>query len=423
MSPSLQVHKELKESEEYRDNYIPPEHSLAKEIKEFLTFVEKKERDDIINANRKRIQNKKNKRQGYFLDLLNQFNAACREKTASTKTEKGSHGTSKAQSSKEEEAPKVQSKKTREPRRIRVAKSAEKQKAGSAERLMKELREMVQDRKRKEIIVDMQIETVDTKKVRSIKALLDSGCTNTCIDRAYCEAENLEMQPLETPVRARNADGTENAKGLITHYVDLIVRIRGHQERQRFLVTLLGKTRAFLGFDWLKKHNPIVDWVKGKITFDRCPEDCGYEGLEEGESLLLVDFELEKIDNIMDICAHEATATRLAHEARKSEERREGKRSEEQTIHERVPPQYHEHIKVFEKESFDALPERRPWDHAIELKPGSEAVDCKIYPLSREEQGKLDEFLEENLKSGRIRPSKSPMASAFFFVKKKDGSL
>jgi len=27
------------------------------------------------------------------------------------------------------------------------------------------------------------------------------------------------------------------------------------------------------------------------------------------------------------------------------------------------------------------------------------------------------------LKTGRIRPSKSPMASPFFFVKKKDGSL
>lgn len=35
----------------------------------------------------------------------------------------------------------------------------------------------------------------------------------------------------------------------------------------------------------------------------------------------------------------------------------------------------------------------------------------------------MDEFLKENLESGRIRPSKSPMASPFFFVKKKDGKL
>ena len=43
--------------------------------------------------------------------------------------------------------------------------------------------------------------------------------------------------------------------------------------------------------------------------------------------------------------------------------------------------------------------------------------------LSTVEQKELDAFLEENLKSGRIRPSRSPMASPVFFVKKKDGTL
>jgi hypothetical protein len=44
-------------------------------------------------------------------------------------------------------------------------------------------------------------------------------------------------------------------------------------------------------------------------------------------------------------------------------------------------------------------------------------VDCKIYPLNPEEQGQLDEFLKEQLETGRIQPSKSLMASPFFFVK------
>jgi Reverse transcriptase (RNA-dependent DNA polymerase). len=78
----------------------------------------------------------------------------------------------------------------------------------------------------------------------------------------------------------------------------------------------------------------------------------------------------------------------------------------------------------FTKEEFDELPPHRPWDHAIELLPGTtERLDCKIYPLSADEQTQLDEFLEENLSTGRIRPSKSPMASPFFFIKKKDGKL
>jgi len=39
------------------------------------------------------------------------------------------------------------------------------------------------------------------------------------------------------------------------------------------------------------------------------------------------------------------------------------------------------------------------------------------------EQKELDAFLEENLCTGRIHPSKSPMAAPVFFIKKKDGSL
>jgi len=47
----------------------------------------------------------------------------------------------------------------------------------------------------------------------------------------------------------------------------------------------------------------------------------------------------------------------------------------------------------------------------------------KVYPLSPLEQTELDTFLEENLRTRRIRPSKSPIAALVFFIKKKDGSL
>jgi len=62
-------------------------------------------------------------------------------------------------------------------------------------------------------------------------------------------------------------------------------------------------------------------------------------------------------------------------------------------------------------------------DHAIELTPGFKPTDCKTYPLSQQEQKDLQEFIDENLRTGCIRPSKSPMASPFFFVKKKDGNF
>ena len=59
----------------------------------------------------------------------------------------------------------------------------------------------------------------------------------------------------------------------------------------------------------------------------------------------------------------------------------------------------------------------------IELTPGAEPKLSKVYPLSPLEQEELDAFLEENLYTGQIRPSKSPIAAPVFFIKKKDSSL
>jgi len=75
------------------------------------------------------------------------------------------------------------------------------------------------------------------------------------------------------------------------------------------------------------------------------------------------------------------------------------------------------------KESFDALPNRKVRDHVIELKLSSKPANCKVYPVSLNEQTELDAFLQENLCLGCIHPSKLPMASPIFFIKKKDGSL
>jgi len=88
-----------------------------------------------------------------------------------------------------------------------------------------------------------------------------------------------------------------------------------------------------------------------------------------------------------------------------------------------VPHNYHDYEDIFTKKDFDKLPERRPWDHAIELSPDFKPIDCKNYSLSKQEDEQLTKFIEENIRTGRIRPSKSPMASPFFFVKKKDGAL
>jgi len=88
-----------------------------------------------------------------------------------------------------------------------------------------------------------------------------------------------------------------------------------------------------------------------------------------------------------------------------------------------VPEYLKEFNSVFSKESFDALPESKKWDHAVKLIPGEKASNCKVSPLAPTEQKELDQFLKENLETGQIHPYKSPMASLVFFIKKKDGTL
>ena len=89
-----------------------------------------------------------------------------------------------------------------------------------------------------------------------------------------------------------------------------------------------------------------------------------------------------------------------------------------------VPPQYHQHAKVFSETAAHRFPDSREWDHAIDLKADAPStLDCKVYPLSPGEDIALQTFLSENLTKGYIRPSKSPYAFPFFFIKKKNSDL
>ena len=69
-----------------------------------------------------------------------------------------------------------------------------------------------------------------------------------------------------------------------------------------------------------------------------------------------------------------------------------------------LPEPYLSFRDVFSKESFNELPEWKQWDHAINLKPESQPLSTKVYPMSPIEQKELNDFLEENLSSRCICP-------------------
>jgi hypothetical protein len=294
--------------------------------------------------------------------------------------------------------------------------------------------------------------TLDTGVSLAVTALLDSGATGLFLDSRFVKENNLNTRKLPRAIPVYNVDGTLNQGGSIQEEVELVMQFNGHTEKAVFSVCDLGDKAAIIGHTWLYQHNPEIDWKTGEVSFTRCPSQCQVqikakrqarqkrkrlgklpslisdceeedsddeeeevdkdaekESLEEGERLFIAHVYHEETVN-----ATQTMSQKLAEEVHQGPPK---------TFEELVPEQYHAFRDIFSKESFDKLPNKKPWDHAIELKPGSLPHSAKLYPLSPNEQEELDVFLDENLKSGRIRPSKSPMGSPVFFIKKKDGSL
>jgi len=87
-----------------------------------------------------------------------------------------------------------------------------------------------------------------------------------------------------------------------------------------------------------------------------------------------------------------------------------------------VPKKFLKWRKVFRKVESKRMPTRKIWDHAIDLKETFEPQKGKIYSLSKNEREEVQNFMEDQLRKGYIRPLKSPQMSPVFFVGKKDRS-
>ena len=295
---------------------------------------------------------------------------------------------------------------------------------------LKELRRtkrFIQAVAKDQMSVPVHLQTLDDGHILWIIALLDSRCMGSCIDREFVRKNNIQTKKVPLPIPVYNADRSLNEGGPITEFVELRMVIQDHTERIQLAVSNLGKTELFIGHEWLKKHNLNIDWRMSMLTFNRCPKECDYittlddlEGdhdheqvpdkpkihLEKGERLFTFDINSYSVNRVsMDDGNEQLSLSQ-----------------KDPIFEEQVAPHYHEYKDVFNKKDFDQLPERRIWDHVIELTPDFKPIDCKIYPLSPKEQPALQEFIEENLQTGRIRPSKSPNASPFFFGMKPDGS-
>lgn len=278
----------------------------------------------------------------------------------------------------------------------------------------------------------VSIETTDTGEVKSLQSLVDSGATGLFIDRDFVKTNRLTTQTLSKPIPVLNVDGTPNGAGPITEVADFILRYNNHSERAWFAVTALGKQNLILGHSWLRHHNPEIDWATGEVKMSRCPPrgctGCRDEIREErrsqkaevrriarcsaGELPALeadeedddeeIDPELENGDRVFATSLHQSPADIRATSTISQRLAEAFKRNNEPLRTSPVPTDGREGVPdylrdfddVFAKESFDVLPDPKPWDHAIELIPGEKPAGCKVYPLSPSEQKELDVFIQ-----------------------------
>jgi len=187
----------------------------------------------------------------------------------------------------------------------------------------------------------------------------------------------------------------------------------------KFLITNLGKDEVILRYPWLTAFEPVIHWKDATLDKQCQPIIVSSIQVEAQTATIYTQEEWEEINEEKEgpyaMLRKTTTASELAQKAMDKTPK---------TFEQMVLEEYRRHERTFNEKESHRFPPERPWDHAIELVPDApKAFDCKIYPMARGEEDSLWEFIKEQLEKGYIRPSKSPYASPFFFIKKKDGKL
>ena len=84
----------------------------------------------------------------------------------------------------------------------------------------------------------------------------------------------VTTRKLKKPIPLYNIDGSENCDGTVSEVAVLDMTIGTHQEPVVFIVTDIGKEDVIIGLDWLREHNPDIDWECGSLRLSRCPAGC-----------------------------------------------------------------------------------------------------------------------------------------------------
>jgi len=115
---------------------------------------------------------------------------------------------------------------------------------------------------------------MDTSELHSVKALLDCGVTGSFIDRDFVCSKGMNTRTLSHNIPVFNVDSSPNKAGQISEVIDVVLWYKTHSKRMLLAVSGLGKQNLILGYDWLKDHNPKIDWEKEEVKITHCLLRC-----------------------------------------------------------------------------------------------------------------------------------------------------
>ncbi len=231
-----------------------------------------------------------------------------------------------------------------------------------------------------------------------VTALIDSGSAGNFIAGTLSRQLSLPTTTTTKVYQIQSVTGKPLSRKQVRHQVGPVTIRVGqlHEEELNLLVLEDSTADVILGRPWLVQHNPILSWESGEVLKwgESCFPDC-FPHIPRPP---------KEVPMHLQICTTSIESP-----------------VEKQSVD--IPPCYAPFSDVFCLKRASKLPPHRPWDCAIDLLPGEPVPSGKIYPLSIPEQKAMEEYIEEALQQGYIRPSTSPAASSFFFMAKKDGGL
>ena len=177
---------------------------------------------------------------------------------------------------------------------------------------------------------------------------------------------------------------------------------------------LRNKNNIILGYLWLTKSNPIINWATGMVTLrgTLIPQHNKNEMLEQRYLLqYLHAVEQDNSELTAQIYAQQRNAATLRwvlgenHSHIRKLTLSTALAQAAEKVEQKHPPQYAKYAKVFNEPKDGQLPPQCPFDHGIDLKETFVPKVAKTYPMNPKEMEACKAFIDEHLKSGKIRKS------------------